>query len=229
MPLLVRPRLDEELHLHLLELAHAEDEVPGGDLVPEGLPDLRDPERDLATCRLLHRREVHEHPLSGLGSEVDVLRSVFDGTHVRPEHQVEVARVRERVVATVGAGLRVPRQIVRTEPLVAVPALDERVREDLEVPARLPYLRRHDDGRVEPDDVVAHLHHRTPPRVLDVALQLDPERPVVPRRAQASVDLGRREDDAAAFRERGDLFHQVGHDPNSLPGRWERPLAWEEW
>src|SRR4030095_2429961 len=34
---------DEVLHLHLLELASAEDEVPGRDLVAERLADLRDP------------------------------------------------------------------------------------------------------------------------------------------------------------------------------------------
>ena len=190
MPLLVRPRFDEELHLHLLELAHPEDEVPRRDLVPEGFADLRDPERDLAARRLLHGREVHEHPLRGLGAEIDVLRPVFDGAHVRAEHQVEVVGVRERVVAAVGAGLRLALQIVGTEPLVAVPALDERIGEDLEVPAGLPDLRRHDDRRVEPDDVVAQLHHGAPPRVLDVALQLYSERPVVPRRTQPPVDLG---------------------------------------
>ena len=37
----------EPLHLHLLELAAAVDEVAGGDLVAEGLADLGDAERDL--------------------------------------------------------------------------------------------------------------------------------------------------------------------------------------
>jgi hypothetical protein len=64
---------------------------------------------------------------------------------------------------------------------------DESVVEDLEVPARLPHLRRHDHGRVETHDVVAELHGRTPPRIADVALELDPERAVVPRRAEPAV------------------------------------------
>src|SRR5690606_30805334 len=42
-PLLVRARLHEELHLHLLELARPEDEVARRDLVAERLADLRDP------------------------------------------------------------------------------------------------------------------------------------------------------------------------------------------
>jgi hypothetical protein len=51
-PLLVGARLDEELHLHLLELAGPEDEVAGRDLVAERLPDLGDAERDLLACEL---------------------------------------------------------------------------------------------------------------------------------------------------------------------------------
>jgi hypothetical protein len=47
VPLLVGAGLDEELHLHLLELAGAEDEVARRDLVAERLADLPDPERDL--------------------------------------------------------------------------------------------------------------------------------------------------------------------------------------
>src|ERR1022692_1505088 len=47
VPLLVGARLDEEFHLHLLELAGAEDEVSRRDLVAERLADLADAERDL--------------------------------------------------------------------------------------------------------------------------------------------------------------------------------------
>ena len=45
----------EELHLHLLELARAEDEVAGGDLVAEGLADLGDAERRLLARELRAR------------------------------------------------------------------------------------------------------------------------------------------------------------------------------
>ena len=38
-------RAHEKLHLHLFELAHAENELPGNDLVAESLADLRDTER----------------------------------------------------------------------------------------------------------------------------------------------------------------------------------------
>src|SRR5690606_24527312 len=46
-PFLIGARLDEELRLLLLELASAEDEVAGRDLVAERLADLGDAEGDL--------------------------------------------------------------------------------------------------------------------------------------------------------------------------------------
>src|SRR5205807_1284490 len=48
VPLRGLARRNEVLHLHLLELAHAEEEVAGRDLVAERLADLRDPERRLS-------------------------------------------------------------------------------------------------------------------------------------------------------------------------------------
>ena len=53
VPLALRARRDEELHLHLLEFTHAEDELAGNDLVPEGLSNLRDAERQLHSTGLL--------------------------------------------------------------------------------------------------------------------------------------------------------------------------------
>ena len=57
--------MDEELHLHLLELAHAEKEVAGRDLVAEALADLRDPERRLHAHRRDDVLEVDEDALRG--------------------------------------------------------------------------------------------------------------------------------------------------------------------
>src|SRR5690606_22288013 len=70
-PLLVRARLDEELHLHLLELAGPEDEVARRDLVAERLADLRDPERHALAGRRQDVLEVDEDPLRRLRPEVD--------------------------------------------------------------------------------------------------------------------------------------------------------------
>src|SRR5205823_13973385 len=117
--------------------------------------------------------------------------------------QIERARAtRGREVVAVG-------HLVKTEALAAVAALDEGIGEVLDVTGRLPDARMHEDRAVEPDDVVAELHHRTPPRLFHVVLELDAERPEVPRRAGSAVDLARREDEPSPLRERGDLVADV--------------------
>ena len=78
VPLLRLGRRHEELHLHLLELEGAEDEVPRRDLVAERLPDLRDPERRLPARDLGDVLEVDEDALRGLGAEVRVLSGLLD-------------------------------------------------------------------------------------------------------------------------------------------------------
>lgn len=54
------------------------------------------------------------------------------------------------------------------------------------------HLRVADDGRVEADDVFTALHHVPPPRVLDVLLQLHPQRPVVEEPREPVVNLSYR-------------------------------------
>ena len=68
VPTLVGTRLDEEFHLHLLELARAEDEVTGRDLVAERLAYLPDSEGRLYPARTHHVREIDEDSLRGLRS-----------------------------------------------------------------------------------------------------------------------------------------------------------------
>ena len=96
VPLLRLVGRDEALHLHLLELAGAEDEVPRRDLVAEGLADLRDAERRLLARESLQRRlEVQEDALRGLGAQEDRRALLLPpGPIVRLEHQVERARPR---------------------------------------------------------------------------------------------------------------------------------------
>ena len=56
-------RTNEELHFHLFELAHAEDELTGNDLVTESLTDLSDTERYFHAAGLLYVQEVDENTL----------------------------------------------------------------------------------------------------------------------------------------------------------------------
>src|SRR4029079_12809844 len=92
----------EELHLHLLELARAEDEVAGGYPVAEGLADLGDPEGRLLAGEAEHVLEVDEDALRGLRPQVDLRALAGDRADMGLEHEVELAR-RGEVAAALGA------------------------------------------------------------------------------------------------------------------------------
>ena len=104
-------------------------------------------------------------------------------------------------------------QLVEAVPAVAVATLDEGVGEHLLMTGRLPHLAGLEDRRVEADDVVALLDHGPPPRFLDVAQQLDTQRPVVVRGAEPAVDLGGLKDEATLLGEVGDgVEGDFGHE-----------------
>jgi len=200
----------EVLHLHLLELAGAEDPVLRGDLVAEALADLGDAERGLAAGRVEHVREVHEHALGRLRTQVCHGARVLDGAGVGLEHQVELARLGERAgLATVRACVRFV-ELVEPEALLAVRAVDQRVAEVGEVARGLEHLGRAEDRRIDQHDVVALLHHRPDPGVADVAQEQRAERPVVVGGAETAVDLGRGEDEPAPLAQVDDLVEVGG-------------------
>src|SRR5205823_5910276 len=89
------------------------------------------------------------------------------------------------------------------------------------VTRRFPSLRVHQDRRVEAFDVLAIVDHRAPPALLDVFLQLDAQRPVVPHRAEAAVDLRGLEHEAASLGQRHQLVHDIvgwGHKGRKIDG-----------
>ena len=206
-PLLALGRRHEVLHLHLLELAGAEDEVLRRDLVAERLAHLGDAEGGLLPRRVEDVGEVEEHALGRLGPQVGHVALVLHRAGVRLEHQVEGPGLGQVVRAAVGAD---PVDLVLAPALVAVAAVHQGVGEGGQVARGGPHRRRRQDGGVEPDHVVAQLDHRTPPGVLHVAQHVDPERAVVVGRAEAAVDLGRGEDESPVAAEADDLFQQVG-------------------
>ena len=89
VPLLVTAGHDEELHLHLLELTGAEDEVARSDLVTEALADLRDAERGLLTRRVHYIDEVEKDSLRSLGTQIVQARVILDNTEVGLEQARE--------------------------------------------------------------------------------------------------------------------------------------------
>ena len=115
---LVGARLDEELHLHLLELPGAEDEVARGDLVAERLADLADAERRLLAGRLHHVGEVDEDALRGLRPQVVQAGLVLDRAEVGLEHHVEhrAARSTGRGCRSAGRATSSRHRVGRTSP-----------------------------------------------------------------------------------------------------------------
>lgn len=142
----------------------------------------------------------------------------LDRAEVGLEHHVEVARLGPLALgAAVGADDLVHRHRVRVieallgrvgllhvvlpMPLVAVQALHQRIVEDVYVTGGHPHLARQDDRAVQADDVVTAGDHGLPPLPLDVLLELDTERPVIPCGLGAAVDLSGLVDQATAFRQ----------------------------
>ena len=197
-------RLHEELHLHLLELAGAEGEVARRDLVAEGLADLRDAEGQATARGGEHVLEVDEDALGGLGAQEGGRAGILHGADVGLEHEVELARRGHRAGCAAAGAEAVAGELILAEALLALPAIDERVGEVLEVAAGLPHLRRHEDGGIEAHDVGALAHHGAPPLLLDVALQLDAHGAVVPGGGEAAVDLAAGEHEAAPLGQRHD-------------------------
>ena len=76
------------------------------------------------------------------------------------------------------------------------------------MPRRPPYLRVHDDGGFEAHDIVAEPGHAVPPEIFYVALEFSAQRAVIPEAIDAAVNLGGLKNEALAFAERHDLFHQ---------------------
>jgi hypothetical protein len=190
--------------------------LPGGDLVAEGLADLGDAEGRLLARELERGLEVEEDALGRLGAQVDGGALLLHGADRGLEHEVERPGLGElapafradQLVRVLAARLRSLAQVVFAEaPLALAEALHQRVAEAGQVPRRLPGARVLDDRRVERHDVVALLDHRLPPGVDHVVLQQDAVVAVVVGVGDAAVDLGGREDQAAALAERNDLVH----------------------
>ena len=179
---------DEVLHLHLLEFARAEDEVAQGDLVAERLALLSDAKGQPTTGRREHVLEVDEDALRGLGPQIGLRARPGNRANLGTEHEVELARLGELADHATSRACRTL-EMVRTEALLALEAIDHRVVKVLHMAGRFPDARGLDDRGVKADDIGAFTHGRAPPELFDVALQLDAERSVVVGRSEPAVDL----------------------------------------
>ena len=233
VPGFVLAGLDEEFHLHLLELAGAEDEVARGDLVTEGLAHVGDAERRLLTGGGHDVLEVHEDALCGFGAQVVQGVLVFDRTEMGAQHHIEVARFGPLATgAAVGAGdvghavfgqlvamlLGVAfLKLVRTLALMAVEAFHQRIVEDGHVAGCDPHGGRQDDGGIHAHHVATGDDHGTPPFALDVVLQRNAERAIIPGGTGSTVDFAGGEHEAATLG-KGYYFIEFGLSHNAPSG-----------
>ena len=157
----------------------------------------------------------------------------FDWTEIGLEHHVELTRLSPLALRTaVGADdvghrhrfgirnalfgallleVRLLHVVLPVAPM-ALQTFDERIVEHLDVAGGHPDLTRQDDRGVQAHDIIASGDHRPPPLPLDVLLQLDAQRPVVPRRAGATIDLAGGVNQAAALGQVDDGIDDRRHD-----------------
>jgi len=232
-PLQIAAGLAEELKLHLLELAYAENEVARGDLVAETLAYLTYAEGQLAPGGACHVGKVHENALCGLRTEIHGVFRILGDALEGFEHKVELTDVGEVVLAAGGAGyvfllhiclqLRLRErvdglgqlnavfvgpvfdQLVGAEAFLALAAVHQGIGEAAEMAGGHPGLGVHQYGGVKADVILIFLHEFLPPGFFDVIFQLGAQRAVVPGVGEAAVDLAAGEDEAAVFAQ--------GHDP----------------
>ena len=159
VPTLVLARLDEKLHLHLLELASAEDEVSRCYLVSKALSHLANTKWRLHTSGVQHVVEVYKDALGSLGTQVVKPRLVFDWTQRCLKEPIEVlgfgpsffsATVRACNLGKRGWSpslflLEGFLKMVGTESLMAADALDKRINKGLNVTGCFPDLLGEND------------------------------------------------------------------------------------
>jgi hypothetical protein len=92
---------------------------------------------------------------------------------------------------------------------VTLTALSERIGEPADMPRRLPHFRMHEDGTVEPHDIVVIADHRLPPRVPDIPRELDTVRAKVIDGCETAIDFRRWKDETATLGKRDDFLHQT--------------------
>ena len=151
----------------------------------------------------------------GAQHHVEVTRfgPVAAGAAVRA-HDVLQAVLRQLVAMLFGIGLL---KLVGTMALVAVEAFDQRVVEHGHVAGSHPHGRREDDGRVDAHHVTSGDDHGTPPFALDIVLQRDAKRTVIPCGTGSAVDFTGGEHKAATLREGYD-FIEFGYSHNAPSG-----------
>src|SRR5579859_1982295 len=198
-PLLHLAGMHKELQVPLLELALAEEEVAGRDLVAESFPDLADAKGYRYARGFQHVVVVQVDVLAGFAAQVGLHALALNHADVGFHHQIELARLGQ--FAAADRAFVLPEvlfgQVIDAETAFAVLAVHQAVNEVLDMPAGFPHARVGDDVAFDADDVVVGLHHRPPPETADIVAQFDAQRPEIVDAGDPTVNFGVGVDEAA--------------------------------
>ena len=224
----------EEFEFHLLEFAHAEDEVAGRDFVAEGLAYLPYTEGHALSGRALHVLEIDENALRRFGTEIDGARAVFRHALESLEHKVELADGSEIGLPAHGTHDAVVLdvlfhflvgpacdiavnallfhivlyEVVGTVTGLAGLAVHKRVGKTADMPRRLPDGGVHQYGAVDAHVVRAFGDELFPPRGFDVVFERDAEGTVIPGVCKSAVNFAAGENEPAVFAQRDEFIHR---------------------
>jgi len=155
---------------------------------------------------------LDEDRLRGFRAQIGDL--VAGGAEVCLEHEVELTRLGEfalRGLSRANAWLFLALRrgdVVGAEAALAGLAVDHRIRETANVAGSDQHLLHREDGTVQAENVIALLDRLAPPVILEVALQFDAERAVVPTTVEPPVEFTGLEDEALALAKTDNLLHR---------------------
>ena len=232
-PLKVGTRLTEELQFHLLEFAHAENEVAGRYFVSERFADLTYAERNFIARRALNVLEVDEYALRRLGTEIDRVSAVFGNALEGFEHKVEFSYSGKIRISAYGTGNFIvadiffhlfvtPARNIQTDAFFGVIIFDKvvgamtgfarfavhkRVGKASDMAACFPYFGVHQNRAVETYVICAFGDEFFPPGLFDIVLKFHAERTVIPCVCEAAVNFASRENKTAVFAKSDEFVH----------------------
>src|SRR3989344_711933 len=90
-------------------------------------------------------------------------------------------------------------------------AFYQQISKIIQVSARLPYFRIHQQGRINSDDIIALIDKLVPPRIFNILFQFNAQWTIIPRIGQTAVYFRAREYKATALAEGNYFFEFIVH------------------
>ena len=95
--------------------------------------------------------------------------------------------------------------------------IDHRIRKSIHVSRSLPNIGMQNNRAIQSNHILTFMDHAIPPSCLDVALQLNSQRPIIKKTIQSAVDIRRQKNKSLALAKRNQIFHAQLRFHVSLP------------